>query len=189
MWIKIWLILLTAIMVNYSVAVTASEDATKIRTLTEQVGVLSAEIEELKAAVELLNAIRPDVTTLMPDIAERMHVMHYAGEAEDWAVASHELSGIKHLLDIMVKIDPLKGNMANGFMHEPFEEIAASIDHGDQAAFTKSLNKLVNNCNSCHVAAGSPAMTITLNAEDALSLRHSHDLGKSKGMGGGHMHN
>jgi outer membrane murein-binding lipoprotein Lpp len=189
MWIKTGLILLTAILLNTVTGVIASEDSTKIQALTSQVSVLRAEIDELKAAVELLNAIKPDVTTLMPDIAERMHVMHYAGEAEDWAVASHELSGIKRLLGVMQRVDPEKGAMASGFMHEPFEKIDAAIDHQDQAAFSKSLAGMVTNCNSCHVAAGNPAMKITLNAKDALSLRHSHDLGKSKGMGGGHMHN
>lgn len=189
MWIKAWLVLFTAILANYSTAVIANEDSAKIQILTEQVGVLSAEIEELKAAVELLNAIRPDVTTLMPDIAERMHVMHYAGEAEDWAVASHELEGIKRLIAIMERIDPVKGAMAKGFMLEHFDKIDAAIDHGDQVAFTQSLIKMVSGCNSCHVAAGSPAMKITLNVEDTLSLRHSHDLGKSRGMGGGHKHN
>ena len=189
MWIKIRLILLMAMLLNYSAGVNASEDSAKIQALTDQVGVLRTEIDELKVAVKLLNAIRPDVTTLMPDIAERMHVMHYAGEAEDWAVASHELSGIKRLVRVMQQVDPVKGDMANGFMHEPFEKIDAAIDHEDQTAFKKSLGDLVNNCNSCHVAAGSPAMKITLNAADAMSLRHSHDLGKSKGMGGGHMHN
>jgi len=189
MWIKIRLVLFTAILFNTATGVIASEDSTKIQALTDQVSVLRAEIDELRAAVELLNAIRPDVTTLMPDIAERMHVMHYAGEAEDWAVASHELSGIKRLVRVMQQVDPVKGDMAGGFMHEPFEKIDAAINHEDQAAFTKSLGDLVNNCNSCHIAAGNPAMKITLNAKDALSLRHSHDLVKSKDMGGGHMHN
>ena len=136
----------------------------------------------------MLNAIRPDVTTLMPDIAERMHVMHYAGEAGDWAVASHELEGLKRLVTVVQMVDPVKGAMANGFMTEPFSKIDAAIDHEDQDAFTGSVTTLVENCNSCHVAAGSPAMKITLDVADTLSLRHSHDLGKSKGMGGGHMH-
>ena len=80
MWIKARLILLTAILLNTATGVIASEDSTKMQALTSQVSALRAEIDQLKAAVELLNAIKPDVTTLMPDIAERMHVMHYAGE-------------------------------------------------------------------------------------------------------------
>ena len=39
---------------------------------------------------------------LMPNFAERLHVMHYAGEAEDWAVASHELLGLRHLVGIII---------------------------------------------------------------------------------------
>jgi len=188
MQIKTWLILLTTILASYSAAVNADEDSTRIQMLTQQVAALSAEIDELKATVEMLNAIKPDVATLMPDIAERMHVMHSAGEAEDWAVASHELAAINRLFVVLDTIDPLKGGMADGFMHEPFEEIDAAIDHGKVAAFTKALDDLVTNCNSCHVAAGNPAMKISLDVDDTLSLRHPHSLGKSKGMGGGHVH-
>ncbi len=181
-------LLFIATLLNYAAPVSADESSDKLQALTRQVNDLSAQVEELKSAVELLNAIRPDVTTLMPDIAERMHVMHYAGEAGDWAVASHELEGIKRLVTVMQKIDPVKGAMANGFMTEPFGKIDAAIDHQNQATFTKSLTTLVENCNSCHVTAGSPAMKISLDVADTLSLRHSHDLGKSKSMGGGHMH-
>jgi len=189
MWIKAWLILLTTILASFSVTVFANEDSARIQMLTEKVAVLSAEIDELKVKVEMLNTIKPDVATLMPDIAERMHVMHYAGEAQDWAVASHELAAINRLFDILATIDPVKGGIAEGFMHESFEGIDEAIDHGNQAAFTKAVENLVSNCNSCHVAADSPAMKISLNVDDALSLRHSHNLVNSKGMGGGHMHN
>jgi hypothetical protein len=181
-------LLFIATLLNYAAPVSADENSDKLQALTRQVNDLSAQVEELKSAVELLNAIRPDVTTLMPDIAERMHVMHYAGEAGDWAVASHELEGIKRLITVMQRVDPVKGAMANGFMTEHFNKIDGAIDHEDQDAFAKSMTALVENCNSCHVAAGNPAMKISLNAEDTLSLRHSHDLGKSKGMGGGHGH-
>jgi len=54
--------------------------------LTRQVDELSVQVMDLKKMVDMLNAIRPDMATLMPDFAERMHVMHYAGEAGDWGL-------------------------------------------------------------------------------------------------------
>jgi hypothetical protein len=126
----------------------------------------------------------------MPDFSERFHVMHYAGEAEDWAVASHELFELKRLIEIMKQVDPEKGTMVNGFLLENFSSIDSAIEHKNLKSFQKSLKQSVENCNSCHVAVGSPSMRITLDARDALSMRHSHAFGKSEKPGEHtHMHN
>jgi hypothetical protein len=126
----------------------------------------------------------------MPEFSERFHVMHYAGEAEDWAVASHELHGLKRLIEIMKQVDPEKGTMVNGFLLGNINSIGAAIEHKNIKSFQKSLEETVENCNSCHVAIGSPSMNVVLDARDALSMRHSHDLSKSDKPGKHtHMHN
>ena len=163
--------------------VAADEDSKQIRELVGQVTALEAEVAELRKAVESLKAAQPTVTMLMPNFAERFHVMHYAGEAEDWAVASHELLGLNHLVKVMQEIDPEKGAMAIGFLDANFKQLDAAIEHENMESFKQSLIETVENCNSCHVAVGSPSMKITLNVSDSLSMRHSHALGKSKKPG------
>ena len=180
---KISMLLISLILLGASAATAAGTDANEVQALAKQVSALNDEVERLKKAIVSLQATQPTVTTIMPNIAERFHVMHYAGEAEDWAVASHELMAIQHLLDVIVVVDPAKGAMANGFMSESFEQIDAAIDHENMKAFDKALAGAVEKCNGCHVAAGSPSMKITLNARDSLSMRHSHDLGKSEKPG------
>jgi hypothetical protein len=123
----------------------------------------------------------------MPDLAERFHVMHYAGEAGDWAVAGHELLGMKSLIDVAKQVDPEKGPMLDGFMTTSFNKISAAIEHGDVASFATALDETIKSCNACHVAVGSPFIKVTLEGRDAVSLRHAHTLGKSK-MPGKHMH-
>ncbi|NIT03077.1 MAG: hypothetical protein GTO09_13220 [Candidatus Latescibacteria bacterium] len=135
----------------------------------------------------MLMKLRPTVTMLMPDISERLHVMHYAGDAEDWALASHELQVIKGLVDKLQLIDPEKGALARGFLQNDFNQIEAAIEHGDMESFDKALDATVANCNACHIAVGSPTMKVVLDAEDSLSMRHSHALEKSK-KPGDHMH-
>lgn len=105
--------------------------------------------------------------------------MHYAGEAKDWVVASHELHGLKRLIEIMKQVDPEKGAMVDGFLLGNFNSIDAAIEHKNIKSFQKSLEHTVESCNSYHVAVGSPSMKVVLNARDALSIRHSHDLSKS----------
>ena len=90
----------------------------------------------------------------------------------------------------MIQVDPGKGAMENGFLLGNFEDIDAAIEHKGIRAFTKSLADTVENCNNYHIAAGSPSMKVVLDAKDALSMRHSHDLVKStKPEDNTHMHN
>lgn len=172
--------LLFVLLLEYPVLALADEDSDTVRQLSQQVEQLSREVEDLKEAVELLNSIRPTVTRLMPEMAERFHVMHYAGEEGDWALASHELMGIQQLVGIIEKIDPAKGAMANGFLAEDFNKLNAAIEHADRKRFNTALEAMVESCNGCHVAAGSSSMTVVLDARDSLSLRHSHNLSASE---------
>jgi hypothetical protein len=166
----------------------ASEDPGLVE-LRREVQMLRSEVSRLRAEVNSLNAIRPTVTSLMPEMAERFHVMHYAGDSNDWALASHELESIRHLVDVLQYIDAEKGAMANGFLSPHFNRLEAAIEHGKQAEFDEALNASVDACNACHVAVGSPSMKIGLDAADSLSLRHSHVLVKSKKTGAHtHMH-
>ncbi len=173
-------LLLFALLLEYPAVVPANGDSDAVRQLSQRVEQLSREVDELKKTVELLNSIRPTVTRLMPEIAERFHVMHYAGEADDWALASHELMGIQELIGIIEKVDPVKGAMANGFMANNFAKLNAAIEHGNRKDFYAALESTVESCNSCHVAVGSPSMQVVLDAHDSLSLRHSHDLSASE---------
>lgn len=165
----------------------ASSDSKDVQTLDREVRALKSEVAQLRTIVELLRAIQPTITSLMPEFAERFHVMHYAGEAQDWAVVSHELQGLKRVMQVIKLVDPEKGGMIEGFMGGNFNQIEAAIEHENMKSFNKALEATVNNCNSCHVATGSPFMKVVLDAQNSLSMRHSHDLGKSE-KPGEHMH-
>ena len=184
---KISIVLLLFATGYFPVVAMANEDSAKVQELSSQVAALKDEVTELKKAVTSLKATQPTITMLMPNFAERFHVMHYAGEVEDWAVAAHELQGLRHLVKVMEQVDPAKGAMVNGFLDANFNQLDAAIEHDNVESFTKAMNETLDSCNSCHVAVGSPSMKITLDASNSLSMRHSHDLGKSK-MPGEHMH-
>ncbi|MBT8433946.1 MAG: hypothetical protein KJN95_04765 [Gammaproteobacteria bacterium] len=171
------------VLVLQSPILAASSDTSEFKALSGQVATLQQEIAELKKSVESLMKLRPTVTTMMPDISERFHVMHYAGHEQDWAVASHELQVLKSLIDRIQLVDAEKGAMANGFLRDGFNQLEAAIEHESKESFNQALDATVANCNSCHVAAGSPSMKVVLDVTDSLSMRHSHDLGKSKKPG------
>lgn len=179
MQMKLWIILFSLVVLGGSGATMADTDSKEVQALTKQVTILNDEVARLSKEVELLQAIQPTITSLMPEFAERFHVMHYAGEAEDWAVASHELLELNRLIEIMMQVDPEKGVMANGFLLANFNDLDAAIEHRNLESFQKSLIETTKNCNACHAAAGSPWMTVVLDARNSISMRHSHDLYKS----------
>lgn len=66
----------------------------------------NAKLQEIEKKLEVLT---PDFARLMPEYSERFHVLHFAGEAEDWATAKHELHEIEGLREIGEVVDPQKG--------------------------------------------------------------------------------
>ena len=148
---------------------------------------LKAEVKTLRKAVAVLQAAQPTVTTLMPDFAERFHVMHRAGDAGDFAVAAHELLEMQRLAKVIGVIDPQKGALMKGFMTQSFAKLNAAVEHGNRQAFDTALRETVTNCNACHTAVGSAFIKVTLNVDESLSMRHPHQLVKSK-KPGAHTH-
>jgi len=186
---KLCVILLSSMMFGSLGTTMAVADSKEVQVLTRQVAALIDEVERLKITVETLQAIRPTIASLMPDFAERFHVMHYAGEAEDWAVASHELFELRRLVEVMKRVDPEKGSMVDGFLLGNFSKLDAAIEHENVESFDKALVETVNSCNSCHDAVGSPFMKVSLDVRDGLSMRHPHVLSKSAKPGKHtHMH-
>lgn len=145
---------------------------------------LRAELAELRARVKLLE---PSLTRLMPNFAERFHVMHRAGDGGDWAVAQHELLAMRSIIDLAKRVEPEKGQMLEGFMHQPFADLDTAIEHEDREAFNKTLGQTIKNCNACHEAVGSPFVQVVLDARNSLSMRHPHRLRDSEPMQG-HAH-
>lgn len=145
------------------------------------------ELEALRKRVAELEALKPTLTTIMPDFAERFHVMHYAGDAGDWAVAQHELAEMQRMVRVAGVIDAEKGALMKGFLTKNFNELAAAIEHGNRESFDKALAQTVANCNACHAAAGSAFIRVSLDVAESLTLRHPHAFVRER-VRGEHMH-
>ncbi len=157
----------------------ADSDSTRIKELERQIEALQARVKALEA--------QQTFTSFMPNIAERFHVMHRAGEAGDWAVASHELEELKRITSLSPTIDKEKGQLMMGMMGLSYEALEEAIEHGNHEKFEKALKQTITSCNSCHVATGSAFVEVTLDAEESLSMRHPHRL-LPREMPSGHSH-
>ncbi len=147
---------------------------------------LEVQIEALRARIAALEA-HHTFTSFMPDFAERFHVMHRAGDSGDWAVASHELEEMKRLTRLSTSVDADKGKLMQGMMKPNFEALENAIEHGNNEKFRKALEQTTETCNACHTATGSGFVHVTLDASEALSLRHPHKF-QMQEMPGGHDH-
>lgn len=140
---------------------------------------LNAEIGRLRERVAVLEALKPTMTSMMPDFAERFHVMHRASDAADWAVAAHELDEMTRSVEIAPRIDAKSGPLMQAFMAGHLRTLRETIEHGNKRGFDKAMGEAIASCNGCHAATGSK-ITVTLDVDEDLSLRHPHALKKSK---------
>jgi phage shock protein A len=143
-------------------------------------------IEALENRIVMLEA-RHTFASFMPNFAERFHVMHRAGEAGDWAVASHELLEMKRLVKLSLAIDAKDGKLMEAMLNPNLEALEHAIEDSNHEKFEKALNQTIDTCNACHTATGSDFVQVKLDARDTLSMRHPHSFMPRK-MPSGHAH-
>jgi len=159
--------------------VLADSDASKLEVLQGQIEALQARIEQLEA--------RHTFASFMPNVAERFHVMHRAGEAGDWAVASHELAEIKRITGLATASHAKNGKLMQSMMASSYDALDDAIEHSSHGKFENALEQTIGSCNACHTATGSEFVQVTLDAREALSLRHPHRLDR-RDAPAGHTH-
>lgn len=153
---------------------------------TTTVDALARELKALQERVAVLEELKPSFTVFMPTYAERFHVMHYAGDAGDWATAAHQAEEMKRLTRVSKYIDPKLGSMLAAFMNGHLGRLEKAIEHGNGKAFQAALESTVQSCNGCHQANGS-AITVTLDVRPTMNMRHPHALEESTAAEG-HRH-
>ena len=170
---------LASLIAIVSPPVLASGDEAKFDALEHQIEALQKRIAALEAYQTF--------TSFMPNFSERFHVMHRAGEAGDWAVAAHEFQEMKRLTILSTTIDKEMGQLMQAMLAPSFEAVESAIEHNDHEKFEKALTQTIDTCNACHTATGSDFVQVTLDAGEALSIRHPHKF-MEREVPGGHSH-
>lgn len=147
-------------------------DEASVKALRERV----ARLEKRVAQMERL---QPTFAAFMPQFSERFHVLHQAGEAEDWQVAAHELAEMRRLVEVARLVDAERGELFDRFMTAQLDQLNAAVEHSDPQRFNEALNTTIANCNACHQAVGSGFIRVTLDVPSGLSMRHAHEFLKS----------
>ncbi len=189
---KIWMgsmvaviVILLAVWSVFGGESTSSSSGEELKEILRTLRSIDTRLQALEEKIDVLWQIRPNFATLMPFFSERFHVLHFAGDAGDWATAGHELLQMEELAKEAKLLDPERGVLLESFMGPFFTEMKEVIASQDSKRFRPLLENTVKLCNGCHVAVGSDFIKVSL--QPTLSLRHPHILSKTS-MPAGHTH-
>ncbi len=65
--------------------------------------------------------------------------MHRGGEAQDWAVAAHELVEMERLMRQSVSINGVRGALMQSMLGPSYNNLDSEIEHGNDKKFSKAL--------------------------------------------------
>lgn len=102
----------------------------------------------------------PDLGEIMSLTQMRHLKLWFAGQAENWALASYETDELEEGFSDTVRFHPThKGSPAPlsqlvpEFTAGPIEALRSAIERRDLAEFTAAYDSLTEGCNGCHRAA------------------------------------
>ena len=113
---------------------------------------LILQIEAMAARVTALE-IRIAFVSFMPDLVERFHVMHRSVAHNEWASASHELRGMRQLVDRWTSVDAENGRFMAHIMTPSLDALGEAIEHNDYEGFADALAQSLEACKTYYIAA------------------------------------
>ena len=124
------------------------------------------------AASVMLAVAEPAKKPYEPGLGEFMmatQVRHaklwFAGNENNWDLASYEIDEIKEGLEDAESLIPTQdgipvGEMIKTVIDPRIEELEKAVKEKNSAAFMVAFDNLTNGCNSCHAAANKPFIRI-----------------------------
>jgi hypothetical protein len=105
-------------------------------------------------------AYEPGFGELMTLTQTRHAKLWFAGEAQNWPLASYELDELKEGFDDLVRFHPMfkdlrqpVGHLVATMVDPSLTEVAEAIKAEDAEHFTKAYDRLTAGCNACHTEA------------------------------------
>jgi len=124
------------------------------------------EIAALKADVQILKDKAPSASVAMADVGFHMSNLWFAGQAQDWPLATYYFNEGRNHIRWLIRINPtpkgpdgkpvdLKG-IFDALDTSTFADVKAAIDKKDSAKFPVVYKAMLESCYSCHKSVGRP---------------------------------
>lgn len=129
-----------------------------------------AEIRALRRQMDELKkfAYRPELGEQMLILQIRHARLWFAGEAENWNLATYEVQELKEAFDAVAEYNPDDANLQPlrladvlpAMTRGPIADLRKAVDSKNKAAFEKAFDGLSAACTGCHHVAGNDMLVI-----------------------------
>ena len=114
----------------------------------------SAAEDPLQQQVRELRAAMPKFGIPMREVGERFQNMYFAGQAENWGLASYMSKSMNAAMNSIKVSQAYLYPFWEQFYTSYFKPVNVAIDAQDHKAFEREFNAAIDKCNNCHFEMG-----------------------------------
>jgi hypothetical protein len=142
---------------------------------------LKAEITQLKAEIEQLKGRTPDQSHVMKDVGYHFTNLWFAGQQQNWPLATFYLTETRSHLKWAVRIIPVRKTQAgevdlrpilDGVDRTLLADLQKAIDDRERDRFTSAYTQALEGCYACHQAAEKPYLRPHILAQPEVQIIH-----------------
>lgn len=144
----------------------------------------SDELASLKAEVARLKGLVPDQSHAMSDVGYHYNNLWFAGQNENWPLATFYSDEVRSHLKWAVRIIPKRkdaegreidlGGILGGLETSTLKDLAQSIKDRDKAKFTSAYKAQLEGCMACHRATNKPYLRLHIPERPDVGLMEFH---------------
>ncbi|MGH7463312.1 MAG: hypothetical protein ACREMA_20075 [Longimicrobiales bacterium] len=151
------------------------------REAAAEIAELRAEIMQLKAEIEQLKGRTPDQSHVMKDVGYHFANLWFAGQQQNWPLATFYLTETRSHLQWAVRIIPVRKTQAgeldlhpilDGMDRTLLTDLQKAIDERERDRFTSAYTRVREGCYACHQAAEKPYLRPHIPAQPEVQIMH-----------------
>ncbi len=107
----------------------------------------------------------------MWELDYRFQELYWGGSDSNWEYAAHQIEELAETLELGLQRRPARAASAELFINKAIPDVAGAIEERDPESFERSINLMMNTCNSCHALEEMPFLTVNVPVERRSSIR------------------
>jgi hypothetical protein len=105
-----------------------------------------------------IEGLRPGLHAMMTELQFRHANLWFAGDAENWPLAAHQVHELEELLESTAEYHPeykgvRVGELLTAMTDTSVAALDAAVNARDAAAYRTAFDDLTERCNACHTVA------------------------------------